>query len=82
MLTFALLNGLYLGGVLSVLAMSIGTAITVSILATLAVTAKSAAMRFARDGSQALRVGNAIEIVGALLVMVLGLVLLGAALQA
>ena len=81
-LTFALLNGLYLGGVLSVLAMSIGTAITVSILATLAVTAKSAAMRFARDGSQALRVGNAIEIVGALLVMVLGLVLLGAALQA
>ena len=81
-LTFALLNGLYLGGVLSVLAMSIGTAITVSFLATLAVAAKGAAMRFAGDGSRALRVGNAIEIVGALLVMVLGLMLLGAALQA
>ncbi|MDX3927713.1 MAG: nickel/cobalt transporter [Shinella sp.] len=81
-LSFALLNGLYLGGVLSVLAMSIGTAITVSVLAILAVTAKSAAMRFAGDGSRALRVGNAIEIVGALLVLVLGLVLLGASLQA
>lgn len=39
-LSFALLNGLYFGGVLAVLAMSIGTAITVSTLATLAVTAK------------------------------------------
>ncbi|QRM53140.1 nickel/cobalt transporter [Sinorhizobium sp. BG8] len=81
-LTFALLNGLYLGGILSVFAMSIGTAITVSILATLAVTAKNAAMRYAGDGSAALRLGSAIEIVGALLVMVLGLVLLGASLQA
>ncbi|MCF3642250.1 nickel/cobalt transporter [Rhizobium sp. TRM95111] len=81
-MTFALLNGLYLGGVLSVFAMSIGTAITVSVLATLAVSAKSAAVRFARDGSTALRIGSAIEIVGALLVMVLGLILLGAALSA
>jgi nickel/cobalt transporter (NicO) family protein len=81
-LSFALLNGLYLGGILSVVAMSIGTAITVSILATLAVTAKGAAMRFAGGGSAALRVGNAIEILGALLVLVLGLVLLGASLQA
>lgn len=80
-LSFALLNGLYVGGVLSVLAMSIGTAITVSILATLAVTAKSAAMRFAGGDSAALRVGSAIEILGALLVLVLGLVLLGASLQ-
>ncbi|TIU24529.1 MAG: delayed-early response protein/equilibrative nucleoside transporter, partial [Mesorhizobium sp.] len=39
--SFALLNGLSLGGLLSVLAMSIGTAITVSALATLAVTAKN-----------------------------------------
>ena len=80
-LSFALLNGLYLGGMLAVLAMSIGTAITVSILATLAVTAKGAALRFAGDGSAALRVGTAIEIGGAALVMVLGLLLLGAALQ-
>ena len=81
MLSFALLNGLYVGGILSVFAMSIGTAITVSVLATLAVTAKSAAMRLAGSNSAALRVGNAIEILGALLVLVLGLVLLGASLQ-
>jgi ABC-type nickel/cobalt efflux system permease component RcnA len=80
-LSFALLNGLYLGGLLAVLAMSIGTAITVSTLATLAVTAKGAAVRFAGNGSAAARVGSAIEIGGAALVMVLGLLLLGAALQ-
>jgi ABC-type nickel/cobalt efflux system permease component RcnA len=62
--------------------MSIGTAITVSALATLAVTAKGAALRFAGNGSAALRVGTAIEIGGAALVMILGLLLLGAALQA
>jgi ABC-type nickel/cobalt efflux system permease component RcnA len=81
-LSFALLNGLYVGGLLAVFAMSIGTAITVSALATLAVTAKGAALRFAGNGSAALRVGTAIEIGGAALVMILGLLLLGAALQA
>jgi len=81
-LSFALLNGLYLGGVIAVLAMSIGTAITVSILATLAVTAKGAAMRFAGNGTIGARIGTAIEIGGALLVMVMGLLLLGASLQA
>ncbi|MCA0344196.1 MAG: delayed-early response protein/equilibrative nucleoside transporter, partial [Proteobacteria bacterium] len=80
-LSFSLLNGLYLGGLLAVFAMSIGTAITVSTLATLAVTAKGAAVRFAGNGSAAARVGSAIEIGGAALVMVLGLLLLGAALQ-
>lgn len=80
-LSFALLNGLYFGGVLAVLAMSIGTAITVSTLATLAVTAKGAALRFAGNGSAAARVGTVIEIGGALMVMVLGLLLLGASLQ-
>ncbi len=81
-LTFALLNGLYLGGLLSVTAMSIGTAITVSLLATLAVLAKKTAMRLASSQSAAMRVGNSIEIAGAALVLVLGLVLLFAALQA
>jgi ABC-type nickel/cobalt efflux system permease component RcnA len=80
-LSFALLNGLYLGGVLSVFAMSIGTAITVSILATLAVTAKGVAVRYASSDSTATRISNGIEIAGALMVLVLGLVLLGAALQ-
>lgn len=80
-LSFALLNGLYLGGVLSVFAMSIGTAITVSVLATLAVTAKDLAVRYASNGSSAMRISNGIEISGALLVLVLGIILLGASLQ-
>lgn len=80
-LSFALLNGLYLGGVLSVFAMSIGTAITVSALATLAVTAKDLALRYASSGSSAMRISNGIEISGALLVLVLGILLLGASLQ-
>ncbi len=81
-LTFALLNGLYLGGLLSVASMSIGTAITVSILATLAVTAKGVAVRFASTESAAMRVTHVIEIAGAALVLILGLTLLTAALQA
>ena len=81
-LTFALLNGLYMGGVLSVLAMALGTAITVSTLATLAVTAKNTAMRFARDDSSAQRIHRVIEIGGAALVFLLGLTLLGASLSA
>ncbi|MCY6379186.1 nickel/cobalt transporter [Hoeflea prorocentri] len=81
-LTFALLNGLFVGGVLSVAAMSIGTAITVSILATLAVMAKNTAVRFASSQSAAARVGTAIEITGALFVLLIGLTLLFAALQA
>lgn len=80
-LTFSLLNGLYLGGVLSVFAMALGTAITVSALATLAVTAKGFAVRLAGN-THAGAVGSVIEIAGAALVLVLGLVLFAAALQA
>ncbi|RFC67452.1 MULTISPECIES: nickel/cobalt transporter [Mesorhizobium] len=81
-LSFAFLNELWLGGILSVLAMSMGTAITVSMLAILAVTAKNWAVSAAGDG----RVGNtvhaAIEIGGAAFVMLLGLLLLTASLSA
>ncbi len=81
-MTFSMLNGLFFGGVLSVLAMSIGTAITVSILATLAVSAKGLAMRIAGGGpASAAWMGNSIEIVGALLVISMGALLLGASLQ-
>ncbi|CCM77350.1 putative transmembrane protein [Rhizobium mesoamericanum STM3625] len=81
-MTFSLLNGLYLGGVLSVTAMSFGTAITVALLATLAVTAKGTAVRLAGRGSAAsIWIGNLIEILGALLVMVMGALLLSASLQ-
>lgn len=81
-LSFALLNGLYGAGLLSVFAMSIGTAITVSVLATMAVLAKGLALRFVKTGSTASLVTHGIEIAGALLVLVLGLTLLGAALTA
>lgn len=80
-LTFALLNGLYVGGVLSVLAMALGTAITVSTLATIAVTAKNTALRLSK-ATTADRIGRAIEIGGAAMVLVLGLLLLGASLSA
>jgi len=81
-LSFAFLNGLFAGGVLSVFAMAVGTAITVSILATLAVTAKNWAVAMAGDGYTGNRVHAAIEIGGALLVFLLGLALLGASLNA
>lgn len=81
-MSFSLLNGLYLGGILSVLAMSLGTAITVSILATLAVTAKGMVGRFAGPGSAAAgRVTTGFEIAGALFILLIGLSLLGASLQ-
>lgn len=70
-LSFALLNGLYMAGLASVLVMALGTAITVSALAAIAVYAKGAAVKF--SGTRASRVGNAIEIAGASLVMILGL---------
>ena len=80
-LTFSFLNGLYLGGVLSVIGMSLGTAITVSILATIAVTAKDAAIRFAGSGSRALWIGNALEIAGAVVIVLFGFTFLMASLQ-
>ncbi len=82
-MSFSLLNGLYLGGLLSVLAMSLGTAITVSILAVLAVGAKDLAVRLAGPGSRmAGRITSGLEIAGALFILLIGLSLLGAALQA
>jgi ABC-type nickel/cobalt efflux system permease component RcnA len=80
-LSFAFLNGLWLGGVLAVLAMALGTAITVSVLATLAVTAKGWAVAFAGGGRAGDRVHTAIEIAGAVFVFLLGLVLLSASLS-
>jgi ABC-type nickel/cobalt efflux system permease component RcnA len=79
-LTFSFLNGLYLGGALSVLAMSIGTAITVSILATLAVTAKDAAIRYAGSGIGG-RLGHGIELMGAVIIILFGFTFLMASLQ-
>jgi ABC-type nickel/cobalt efflux system permease component RcnA len=81
-LSFAILNGLWTGGILSVLAMAAGTAITVSVLATLAVTAKDWAVMLAGEGRWGGRVHAAIEIGGAALVFFFGLLLLSASLAA
>lgn len=78
-LTFALVNGLYAAGILSVLAMALGTAITVSALACLAVFSKDTAMRL--GGHRARMVRDAIEIAGALLLLLLGVALLLGGLQ-
>ena len=79
-LSFALLNGLWFGGILSVLAMSTGTAITVSALATIAVTAKNWAVYFAGDGRMGNRIHSIVEIGGAAFVFLFGLLLLSASL--
>jgi ABC-type nickel/cobalt efflux system permease component RcnA len=81
-LSFSLLNGIVLGGILSVLAMALGTAITVSILATLAVSAKNWAVAYAGDGRAGNTVHAAIEIAGAAFVFLLGVTLLAASLSA
>jgi ABC-type nickel/cobalt efflux system permease component RcnA len=79
-LTFAFLNGMWAAGIASVMAMSIGTAITVSALATAAVLAKNVAVRLAGGGTASGVIQSAFEICGALLVFLLGLTLLAASL--
>jgi ABC-type nickel/cobalt efflux system permease component RcnA len=80
-LSFALLNGLWVGGLLSVLAMSIGTAITVSTLATIAVLAKNWAVYFAGDGRIGNHIHSIVEIGGAAFIFLVGLLLLSASLS-
>ncbi len=76
-LVFALAQGLFWAGIVSTFVMGIGTAITVAIIATLAVVAKAAAKRFATTragyGTLALR---GVEVGAALLIMVFGALLL------
>ncbi|MEM7067257.1 MAG: nickel/cobalt transporter [Pseudomonadota bacterium] len=78
-LTFAFLNGLYLGGVLSTFAMSLGTGITVATLALMAVTAKNTALKLANLQDSMESIHRAIEIGGAILVFAIGLLLFSAA---
>ncbi|MBX5141275.1 nickel/cobalt transporter [Rhizobium lentis] len=80
-LSFAFLNGLWMGGVSSVIGMAIGTGITVSILATIAVTAKNWAVVLA-DGRIGVPVHRTIEIGGAIFVLIVGLLLLTASFAA
>jgi ABC-type nickel/cobalt efflux system permease component RcnA len=80
-LVFAFSQHLLLAGIGSVLAMSLGTFITVSALAVTAVSAKDLALRIAGlDTAAGERVIRVVEIGGAALVLVFGLTLLGGAL--
>ncbi|MBD1548393.1 DUF1007 family protein [Roseibium aggregatum] len=76
-LVFALSQGLIAAGIASTLVMALGTGITVSVLAGLAVGAKGFAVRLSGDGSRLAHVVHrTIEIGGALLVFFLGVTLL------
>jgi nickel/cobalt transporter (NicO) family protein len=80
-LVFALSQGLLFAGITSVLVMALGTSITVSSLAIMAVAAKDMALRFAKaDSAMTERVVRVLEICAAAFVMFLGLTLLGGAL--
>lgn len=79
-LVFALSQGMVLAGIGATLAMAVGTALTVSVLAGLAVGAKGVAVRlFGHDSSTTAYVLNSIEIAAALVVFLLGATLLTAA---
>lgn len=79
-LTFAFLNGLYFAGIASAFAMALGTGITVAVIASMAVMAKSVALRISGNSSASSRVLWWIEIGGAITVLLLGATLLLAAL--
>ncbi|MEP0518805.1 MAG: nickel/cobalt transporter [Hyphomicrobiales bacterium] len=81
-LVFALAQGLFWAGVLSALAMGVGTAITVTTLMFFAVGTRQATLSFA--GSNVRLAGwmlNLVQLLGAVAVLVLGLILLTASLQ-
>ncbi len=74
-LVFAISQKLYWAGILSVLMMALGTGITVSALATLAVKAKDIALRFSGGETRTqLRVVNGLQIVAASGILVFGLI--------
>ena len=79
-LVFALAQEIFSTGVFAVLAMSLGTAITTAALASTAVLAKNAAVKYSKAGSgRALIAGRLFEAGAALAVLGLGLILLFAA---
>jgi ABC-type nickel/cobalt efflux system permease component RcnA len=82
-LVFALAQGLFWAGIAATFVMGLGTAITVAVIAVLAVTAKGVARRFGagREGGGAL-IMRGIEFAAAGLVLLLGLGLLAGYLAA
>jgi ABC-type nickel/cobalt efflux system permease component RcnA len=81
-LVFALSQGLFAAGVAATFVMALGTGLTVAALATLAVSAKGVALRLAGTGGSVAVLARGVEIAGAALVLLLGLLLLGGALAA
>ncbi len=80
-LIFALTQQVFAVGVLAVVAMSIGTAITVSLLAVAAVSAKGLAVRFAAPSTRASAViAGIVSLLGGLVVLAFGALLMAAAL--
>lgn len=79
-LVFALSQGVVLAGVGAVLLMGLGTALTVSTLASLAVGAKTLALTIGQKtgGDGAARLVRSLEVLGALMLIVFGAVMLAA----
>lgn len=76
-LVFALAQGIFSAGLFAVLAMSLGTAITTAALASLAVFAKLAAVKYSKaDSHRAVLAGRMFEVGAAVCVLALGLTLL------
>jgi nickel/cobalt exporter len=79
-LVFALSQGLFAAGVAATLAMSLGTAVTTGALASMAVFAKSIAVRFAAgEDSRAALIARGFEFAAALGVLAFGVALMFAA---
>ena len=77
-LVFSAAQGLFLVGVVSTFAMALGTAITISTLATIAIGAKGLATAYLDGTGSARWVFKSIELLGASLVFLLGITLLSA----
>lgn len=81
-LVFALAQGLFWAGILSALAMGVGTAITVTTLMFIAVGTRQATLSFAGGNTRlASLMLNSVQLLGAVAVLALGLILLTASLQ-
>ncbi|HMN37530.1 MAG TPA: nickel/cobalt transporter [Hyphomicrobium sp.] len=82
LLVFAMSQGMWWAGVLGTFAMSLGTALTVSVLATLAVSSRNLAVRLSGEGSPwAWRVQALAGFAGASLVFLMGSAFFVASLQ-
>lgn len=78
-LVFALSQGVLAAGIAATFLMGLGTAITVAVLASLAVYLKGGALRLTGNGAAGETLVWWLELAGALLVMAFGMILLFAA---